>query len=309
MKYIFGPVPSRRLGNIIGLDIIPIKTCTFDCIYCELGRTKNRTLERARFFDPDAIIDETINFIRQYKGDIDYIAFTGSGEPSLNADMGVIARTVKSRTKIPLALVTNSSLMGDPHVREEAMAFDVVLPSLDAFNGEMAAKINRPAENFRFNEMIEGLKLFSNEFTGLIYLEIMFVKGFNDSDRNILELRRILSGMRIDKIQVNTVTRSPAYDYAEPIEENDIARIINIIGDMADAEGVFTTSIDSGIVNEAMVMELLKSRPLKYESISRELGVSLDQLRPVIARLQKKRSVLLENIGGDFYYSIRDKNE
>lgn len=309
MKYIFGPVPSRRLGNIIGLDIIPIKTCTFNCIYCELGKTDNQISKRAHFYDPDDIISEAQGFIRSYKGSIDYIAFTGSGEPALNSDMGYIARALKMKTKIPLALVTNSSLMSDKQVRKESMEFDVVLPSLDAFTADMMKRINRPADGFSFDEMLEGLRIFTNDFTGRVYLEVMFVKGFNDSDRDILELRRLINGMRIDKIQINTVTRLPAYSEAKPIDEQDIERIVNLIGDIADVEGVFRTTMNDEIVSAKRVLDLLKSRPMTYEGISEELDISMDDLRPIMSELQKNRTVMLENIGSEFYYSVRDKNE
>ncbi|MDD3802931.1 MAG: radical SAM protein, partial [bacterium] len=132
MKYLFGPVPSRRLGYSLGIDLVPHKTCTFDCIYCEVGKTTDLTAVRRDFNNSDSIIEEAKSFLEGYEGRIDYITFTGSGEPTLNIKLGHIAREIKKITKIPLALITNTALFGMEDVRRDAMEFDVVLPSLDS---------------------------------------------------------------------------------------------------------------------------------------------------------------------------------
>ena len=305
MKYIFGPVPSRRLGNILGLDIIPKKTCNFDCVYCELGNTVRFTEIRGHFDNADDIINETIGFIKSFRGNIDYIAFTGSGEPTLNKDIGYIASRLKERTKTPLALVTNSSMLRYPDVRADIMVFDVILPSIDAFDEDMFRKINKPSDNIKFNDIVEGLKIFSHEFKGMIYLEIMFVKGINDSNINILELRKILNDIRIDKIQINTVTRKPAYPGVMPINDDDKDRIKNLIGDLADVEGVFLSDVSNEIVDIQKVIELISKRPLTFESISSELNIAMDDLLNIMNELQKRRIIMADKLNDEFYYSIR----
>jgi len=308
MKHLFGPIPSRRLGSILGLDIIPFKTCSFNCIYCELGPTEKTASKRRHYDEPASIVNEVVEFLSANDKRIDYIAFTGSGEPTLNADMGIIADALREKTGIPLALVTNASLFYMDDVRRDAMSFDIVLPSLDSFDEEMFARINRPDRSIDFNEMMDGLRQFSQEFKGSIFLEIMLVKNYNDSDKDILKLRRLLSKLRITKLQINTVIRPPAEENAEPINEEDKRRIKHLLGDIANIETVFhneSRDIEPGEIDD--VIALLSRRPCTFATISSSLGIPVEELRQILQKLEKEEKLRVRNFNDEFYYRIKNE--
>jgi len=179
MGQIFGPVPSRRLGFSLGVDTIPFKTCSLDCIYCQLGRTTNKTIERKEYIAGEDILREIEEILKQKKK-IDYITFSGSGEPTLNSRMEEMITQIKRLTSIPIAILTNGTLLYQPRMREELMEADLVIPSLDAVSEKVFEKVNRPCHSLKINEVIEGIETFSQEFRGKIWLEIMLVKGVND---------------------------------------------------------------------------------------------------------------------------------
>lgn len=307
MKYLFGPVPSRRLGYSLGIDLVPHKTCTFDCIYCEVGKTTDLTAVRRDFNNSDSIIEEAKSFLEGYEGRIDYITFTGSGEPTLNIKLGHIAREIKKITKIPLALITNTALFGMEDVRRDAMEFDVVLPSLDSVTEESFRQVNKPHRDIRLDSIIDGLIKFSQEYRGRILLEILFVKNVNDSDKDIMALRRILEKMNIDRIQINTVIRPPAYSFARPIDEGDRERIKNLLGDKVQIELAFTPgSLNRTGAGEDEVKKLLQRRPCTYEQISTALGIPSEELNSIIDKLEKSKSIRVDKFGEEFYYSVRN---
>ena len=307
MKYLFGPVPSRRLGYSLGIDLVPNKTCTFDCIYCEVGKTTDLTEKRRDFGNAEEIIRETKDFLSSYTGRIDHITFTGSGEPTLNAKLGYIAQEIKKETRIPLALITNTALFGDADVREDAMKFDVVLPSLDSVNEESFRAVNKPHNGIVLQNIIDGLLKFSEEYKGKILLEILFVKNVNDSDRDIMALRRILEKMHIDKIQINTVVRPPAYSSAKPIDANDRERIKNLLGDKVQIELAFNPeNSNKSSAGEDDVKRLLQRRPCTYDQISTALGIPSKELNSIIDKLEKTKNIRVEKFGEEFYYSVKN---
>src|SRR5450830_92931 len=228
MKHLFGPVPSRRLGFSLGIDIIPAKTCTLNCVYCQLGPTPKLTLERKPYVSAETIIAEVTEFLEKNPR-IDFLTFSGSGEPTLNSDLGKMIQGLKKITSIPVAVITNGSLLYRKEVRQDLMAADVVLPSLDAVSGEIFQAVNRPHPNLKPKVMIEGLSKFSREYPGKIWLEVMLVKGINDSKPELEKMRAIIKSLRIDrvrhsmslakadKVQLNTVVRPPAEEGFFPL--------------------------------------------------------------------------------------------
>lgn len=306
MKYLFGPVPSRRLGYSLGIDLVPPKTCTFDCIYCEVGKTTNLTVDRQDFNNSKDIIQETKDFLSKYTGRIDFITFTGSGEPTLNIKMGYIADEIKKITSIPLALITNTALFSREDVRREAMKFDVILPSLDSVIDDSFREVNRPHKKIKLNDVINGLSLFADEYKGKILLEILFVKGVNDSDKEIIALRRILEKIHVDKVQINTVVRPPAYSNAKPIDESDRERIKNLLGDKVEVELAFNAgNVKKTNASEDDVKSMLQRRPCTYDQISSALGIPGDELNIIIKNLEKANVIRVDKFGEEFYYSVK----
>ncbi len=211
-KYIYGPVPSRRMGISLGISPIPKKYCNYSCVYCQLGRTKNLTNKRNEFFDLKEILKE---FQDISKKDIyyDVVTIVGEGEPTLYSELGRLIKKIKTMTDKPVAVITNGALMYDEKTRKDLMKADIVLPSIDACNENMFTRINRPSRSINYNNMLEGLIEFSNHYKGQLWIEIMLVKGYNDSVDNLIEFKKILTRINYDKLYINTPVRPPAESY------------------------------------------------------------------------------------------------
>ena len=174
--YIYGPVPSRRLGLSLGIDIVPSKICTLDCVYCQIGRTTEKSTVRRGFFDLPAVLDELKVRLAE-GGSIDYITIGGSGEPTLNSQLGALIDGIRSLTAIPVAIITNGTLLYRPDVRAECGKANLVIPSLDAGDATTFGAVNRPAPDINIEKLVSGLALFREEFSGQIWLEVFLIEG------------------------------------------------------------------------------------------------------------------------------------
>ena len=203
MNVIYGPVPSWRLGRSLGVDPVSSKgrTCSFDCVYCQLGRTKHPVTERRNFIRVEQLIEE----LKRAEGLLlDYITFSGVAEPTLAANLGPLARAVRERSPYPIAILTNSSLMVREDVRQDLALFDLVAAKVDAPNEALFRAINRPFIPNSLEEIVEGIRLFRDEFTGRLALQMMFVEPNKDHASEMAELAREL---RPDEVQLNTPLR------------------------------------------------------------------------------------------------------
>ncbi len=234
MKTVFGPVPSRRLGQSLGIDPVPLKTCNWNCVYCQLGRSVPMTNERREYFPREEIMAEFENALANHKpGEIDWITFIGSGETTLHAGIGWLIRQVKARTEVPVAVITNGSLLYLPEMPSELAAADAVLPSLDAGNSRLYRKINRPHPDIGFDRFIEGLALFRNQYQGKLWLEVMLVRGLNDTEPALKEIAALLADIRPDEIHIVQPDRPAAEPWVRPPDKEGLARAHAILGDMA----------------------------------------------------------------------------
>jgi wyosine [tRNA(Phe)-imidazoG37] synthetase (radical SAM superfamily) len=249
MKYVFGPVPSRRLRRSLGIDPTPPpryresgnagpdegpragKACNWNCVYCQLGPTRPFTLRRSSFFPPQELFDElksalAADSIRQF----DWIIFVGSGEPTLNKDLGALIRGVKELSDAPVAVITNGSLLLDAEVRSELLQADAVLPTLDAGDSKLYRAINRPPSEYAFEEYIRGLEEFSREYEGKLWIEVMLIKGMNDGKEALCNLAAALE--RIGPVEVHIVlpTRPPAEERVRPADAEGLDRAKAILG-------------------------------------------------------------------------------
>jgi len=269
----YGPVPSRRLGFSLGIDIIPLKTCTLDCIYCQLGPTPKKTTHRKEYFSASDIVSQIKKKLSSGQR-IDYITFSGSGEPTLNNALGKIIKEIKKATSIPVAILTNSTLLSLKSVRDALMDADLVVPSLDAASQEIFVKVNRPHPSLNIEETIQGLRKFSQEFKGSIWLEIMLVKGVNDSPSHIRKLKEAIAKIRPDKIQLNTVIRPPSEKYARPLSLKNLENIKKTLGKNCEiiAESYREGQISTPEKLEGAILSLIQRRPVTLEEISASLG-------------------------------------
>ncbi|MEW6717466.1 MAG: radical SAM protein [Chloroflexota bacterium] len=234
MNYVFGPVLSRRLGRSLGIDPIPLKTCNWNCVYCQLGRTIPLTNQRKEYISPTDILAEVEIALALHKaGGIDWITFVGSGEPTLHTGIGLLIREVKERTDIPVAVITNGALFYHPEVREAVLAADAVLPSLDVGKPWLYRKINRPHPEIPFDRFLNGLVDFRKEYQGKLWVEVMLVHGLNDTKIALEDIAAALQKVRPDEVHINLPTRPPVETWVQPPDEEGLLRARAILGDIA----------------------------------------------------------------------------
>ncbi|NTW99141.1 MAG: radical SAM protein [Geobacteraceae bacterium] len=219
MKYVFGPVSSKRLGQSLGVDLLPPKSCTWNCVYCQLGKTRKFVTERQEFFPREEILREIREALEQHKG-LDWITFVGSGETMLYKGIGWLIAEVKKLTAIPVAVITNGSLLYLPEVREELLQADAVLPSLNAGSEALHNQIDRPVDGLSFQQHIEGLVAFRHEYKGRLWIEVMLLGGINDSDEALRDLASVLKEINPDMVHLVLPTRpAPEQEVHLPSEE------------------------------------------------------------------------------------------
>ena len=265
MGYLFGPVLSRRLGLSMGVDLLKYKTCNLDCIYCELGRTSCLTACRDRFVPRHKVLQE----IRARKDEhFDHLTFAGSGEPTLSLDLGEIVAEARKIIEAPVAVITNSTLLTSPVVRREVANADVVLPSLDAASNYAFQAINRPGPGLGIDKIIQGLKDFRKDFSGEIWLEVMLVKGINDREAELIA--RAAESTKPDRIQLNTVVRTPA-ESVEPLSEEEMKKMLEIF---PGAELIPDWDWSVPPRTRDQIVDLLSSQPCTLEEICSLLNLT-----------------------------------
>jgi wyosine [tRNA(Phe)-imidazoG37] synthetase (radical SAM superfamily) len=275
MKYVFGPVPSRRLGQSLGIDTIPLKTCNWNCVYCQLGRTRPVTNKREEYYPPEEILQEAENSLKSHElGEIDWVTFVGSGEPTLHASIGWLIRQVKEITNLPVAVITNGALLYLPEVRQDLLPADAVLPSLDAGTARLYRQINRPHPDITFERLVEGLATFRNIYEGNLWVEVMLVRGLNDSEGALWGIAEAVSRIRPDEVHINLPSRPPVETWVQPADEEGLMRASAILGDYARivhlAEGSFDlSSCDSPL---DAIISIITRHPMTQEQIERSLS-------------------------------------
>jgi wyosine [tRNA(Phe)-imidazoG37] synthetase (radical SAM superfamily) len=237
MKYIYGPIKSRRLGLSLGLSLTSEKICDLDCIYCQWGSVGKTVLERKQYASCQEIIQELNTWLAhnpQKAQALKFATLSGLGEPTLNTCVGELIGQVKNITGLKTAVITNSTLLGNPQVRQGLLGADLIVPSLDAADPEIFKLIDRPHPGIEFNQVIDGLIALRKEFRGLIWLEIMLISGLNDDSRHIAALKTIIERINPDKIQLNSPVRSTAEKNVFPVGKARLEEIRKIFGDKAE---------------------------------------------------------------------------
>lgn len=310
-KHLFGPVPSRRLGLSLGIDPIPYKTCSFDCIYCECGATTDLTKERKEYIPTDEIIAELNSFLST-KPILDYITFSGSGEPTLNIGVGkIISFLKKTYPQYKVAMLTNSSLFSDPEVRKELLQADVIMPSLDAVSEEVFKKINRPAQGIGIDEVLTGLIEFRKEFHGKIWLEIFVIPGINDSNSEIKKFHDILRKIKPDLIQLNALDRPGTEDWVvvaggdvlQKIKDKFTGLPVVMISNYQKREKV--KSYD--LVIEDTILSTISRRPCTGDDLSEILDIHLAELNKYLDTLYDKGKIETIKKQRGIFFKVKTK--
>ena len=268
MKYVYGPVPSRRLGRSLGVDPIPLKTCNFQCIYCQLGKTTNFTNERKNYYPIKEIIAEIKEAIKLSKNKFDYITFVGSGEPTLYKDLGSLISKAQKISNKPVCVITNGALLYDQEVRNSLMSCDVVLPSLDAGDEKSFIKINRPHPSINFEAVIQGLIAFREKFKGKLWIEVMIMKGINDSKEALLKIKEKINLLDPDRIDINVPIRPPTEKWVNIPDKNIVSSLNEIFGEYTNINfpemgefGIFSSNFDNELIS------IIERHPLRQEQI------------------------------------------
>ncbi|MBC7357276.1 MAG: radical SAM protein [Desulfacinum sp.] len=295
-SFLFGPVPSRRLGRSLGIDVIPAKTCSLDCLYCESGPTTHLTIQRRAFFPPDRVLAELEDFLRRRPGSVDAVTFSAAGEPTLYEPLGELAHAIKKRfPDLPLVMLTNGTLLWDPAVRRDLLLFDRVVPSLDAADEKTFAALNRPHPRLDWERVLEGLRAFRKDYRGQYHLEIVLVRGVNDSREHLEALARLAEGIGPDRVELNTVVRPPAHPGVRGLDSTAMERAAALFP--AGCTEVIGSFASSGPVADpddlpGRIVELVRRRPCTVEEMAASLGVSPGRVSEAVAGLEKTGRVV-----------------
>ncbi len=306
-RRVFGPVPSRRLGFSLGVDPIPRKYCNYDCIYCQVGKTADKETERRSFFDPHQIVAEVLKELTGPK-QVDVITFSGSGEPTLNRDLGWMIRELKRKVRTPVAVITNGSLLAIEEVKQDLEQADIVLPSLDAVSEALFEQINRPHPSISLASVIKGLRSFCAVYRGRIWLEILFVRGVNDTAEELQRFKAELNSMALEKIQLNTVTRPSHETAAQPLEAAELARIGRVLDPRCEVIRGFDKRSEALGIDDwvAGLMDILERRSLTIDDIVSLTGIGPDDAKERIQLLEEQGRVQAVEQGGRLFYAKKE---
>ncbi len=303
MKYIFGPVPSRRLGLSLGVDLLPPKTCNMDCIYCELGRGCGTICRQGEYTPVDEIKEEIRQVCLEDPRGFDCLTFTASGEPTLHSRLGELIEFSRHICGKPVVVLTNAGLSIVKEVRHSLASADFVLPSLDAATQQVFRRINRPDPCLSIEEIIEGLQRLKQEMRGQMWLEILFVKGINDSEAEVMALKRAISRIQPDRVQLNTVVRPPAEEFAKPVPRSRLEQIQGELGAGAEIIVDFSRKLKEGspLILESEILDLLKRRPLSCKDI-KELFGEVEKVDEILSRLLENGIIDRKEVDSDAFY-------
>ena len=310
-KHLFGPVPSRRLGMSLGVDLVPKKVCSLNCVYCEVGRTTTLTIDRKEYIKYNEVIEELTNYFNN-NPDPDYITFSGYGEPTLNIRIGDIIQFIKqNKPDIPIAILTNGTLLYDKKVREELMDADVVLPSLDAATEKVFLKINRPPKTLTLDNYIQGLITFRKEFKGKIWLEIFILPDYNDNEEELIALKKAIVKINPDSVQLNTLDRPGIKDNLRSATKEELQNIIDfwkldnveIISATLERKDIQSYRKDA----ETAIIETIARRPCTLDDLSKILGLHVNEINKYLDVLEAENKIEVVKLKRGIFYQVINK--
>lgn len=300
---VFGPVPSRRLGRSLGVDLIPFKTCSYDCVYCQLGRTTDKTAERRDFCRVEPVLEELRT--RLATGvKADYVTLSGSGEPTLFASLKPLIKGIKSVSDIPVAVLTNGSLLWDPDVREALTSADLVVPSLDAGDAATFERVNRPAAGLDFDRMVRGLIDFRSGFNNQLWLEVFLLDGVSDSDESVGKIVELAGKIQPNRVQLNTVARPPAESSAQAVSRDKLERFKKLFSPVAELPELMkpTSEVPGFKASREDVLRLLRRRPCALDDVAVGLDIHPNEAIKYLNLLVNEGVLATERIGERAFY-------
>ena len=309
-KHLFGPVPSRRLGVSLGIDLVPLKVCSLNCVYCEVGKTTLLTTERKEYVKTEEIYNE-LNHYLSLNPELDYITFSGAGEPTLHSKLGEILKFIKTNyPQYKTALLTNSTLFKDEAVVDEVLDFDLILPSLDCVSEECFLKLNRPARNLKSEDVVNGLINLQKKYKGEIWLEVFFVPDLNDNDKEIMLLKKEITKIKPTKVQLNTLDRPGTAAWVKSLPKEKLEEIkrklaplpVEIIAKFKSRKKI--KSFDEDI--QKQILEAIKRRPLTDEDLSKMLLMHINEVNKYLSELIENKIVTTSRTQRGIFFKLND---
>jgi len=280
-------VPSRRFGRSLGVDLTPFKTCTVDCVFCQLGRTTHKTIEREEYVPLKDVKAELNRWVKG-GGKADYITLSGSGEPTLYSRFGDVLSLIRDRTPFPAVLLSNGTLFDQPAVRQSACHANIVKLSLSAWDQVSFEHVNRPHPDLRFNRIIDAYRVFRDEFRGKLWLEVFLLWGMNSVPRDVEKIAKLAATIRPDEIHLNTAVRPPAEEFAVPVPRKQMEAVAGLFHPCAKIIAEFPSNKSSDIAaNETTILAMLRRRPCTARQISEVFGMHLNELAKYLGKLMR----------------------
>lgn len=306
-KYLFGPVPSRRLGVSLGIDLVPYKVCSLDCVYCECGETTLLSVDRREFVPVEEVISELQNYL-QTGPDLDCVTFSGSGEPTLYSRIDSVIDFIKDNfPHYRVVVLTNGTLLTQNRVRTQLKRADLVIPSLDAVSEEVFEKLNRPHGSLVCREVISGMKEFRREYKGELWLEIMIIPGLNDTEAELKLLREALRELKPDRVQLGTLDRPGAVSWVRAAEQKDLEAIAAFLGDAEIIQNYAARKAipAMGPDREREITGILKRRPCTAEDLAQILQLRLVEVHKYLRLLGEKKEIVGEKQERGQFYKLK----
>jgi wyosine [tRNA(Phe)-imidazoG37] synthetase (radical SAM superfamily) len=302
-KYLFGPVPSRRLGRSLGVDLVPMKACSINCVFCQLGSCNETTAERGEYVPTQDVIKELSCWLAE-DGAADCITLSGSGEPTLHTGFGEILRFIKSNTDIRTVLLTNSTLFCDQQVRADAISADVIKVSLSAWDQASFEAVNRPVAGIFFDQVVAGLAALRAEFAGEIWMEVFLVPGLNTLPEQVKKIAALAAEISPDRIQLNTAVRPPAEQFVQPVPERYLHELAGLFEPQAEIIASFKAGESSRMdLTPDSLLNLIVRHPATVEQIAQMTGRSIAEVSNALDGMAE-RLQRIERNGALYYQAI-----
>ena len=301
---LFGPVPSRRFGRSLGVDLTPYKTCCQDCVFCQLGRTTNKTVERREYVETEAVVAELKHW-HATGGMADVITLSGSGEPTLHSRFGEVLEFIRTQIGIPAVLLTNGALLFLPEVRDAAARADIVKVSLSAWHQPSFEWVNRPHYSLKFDQVIQGQKTFRDQFNGLLWMEVFLVKKMNHFNKVVQEIAAVAGEIAPDRIQLNTAARPPAENFVTPVCKEEMSALTHLFQPAAEIIAEFHSAgfgNEKTQVDQEKIFAMLQRRPCTAKQIANGFEMHLDEVLKYLAELTRAGQIRTESIDNSVFY-------
>jgi wyosine [tRNA(Phe)-imidazoG37] synthetase (radical SAM superfamily) len=304
--YLFGPVPSRRFGRSLGVDLTPFKTCSLDCVFCQLGRTVKKTIARKAYVPLDAVLAEIEDWLKT-DGKADYLTLSGSGEPTLHSRFGEVLAFMHAHSDIPTVLLTNGTLLYRSDVRQAALQADIVKISLSAWNQSSYKRVNRPHPKLSFEQLIEGQKNFRTQLKGRLWMEVFLVGGLNSMPSDVHKIAALAREIAPDRIQLNTAVRPPGENFAVPLSQAQMSALTGLFQPQAEVIAAFRAGTKQLRVNENLIFTMLQRRPCTSEQIAAVFGMHINEVAKYLGKLLSVAKIRAERRNRAVYYVAAHK--